>query len=92
MVTPAANGIDARTAPRVRRRLPITAVTLYQAGVVVGFVLLLEVLCVTGVIDKITMPPPHRIAVDFLKLLVSKGLWPEIGKSMGNVLLAFASQ
>jgi NitT/TauT family transport system permease protein len=68
----------------------IAAVTLYQIAVVIGFVLLLEILCMTGVIDKITMPPPHRIIVDFVKLLGSGKLWPEIFKSMGNVLLAFA--
>jgi NitT/TauT family transport system permease protein len=36
------------------------------------------------------MPPPHRIAVDFVKLLTSKAMYPEIAKSMANVLLAFA--
>ena len=68
---------------------PTSCVRLYQVTVVVGFVLLLEVLCLAGVIDKITMPPPHRIALDFVKLLVSGGLWPEIAKSMANVMLAF---
>jgi NitT/TauT family transport system permease protein len=67
----------------------VRAATIYQIGVVMGFVVVLEVLCVTGVIDKITMPPPHRIAVDFFKLLTSGKLWPEIGKSMANVMLAF---
>jgi len=63
--------------------------TLYQIAVVVGFVLVLEVLCLAGAIDKITMPPPHRIAIDFWKLMVHGNLYPEIGKSMANVLLAF---
>ena len=40
----------------------MTRATLYQIAVVVGFVLLLEALCLGGIIDKITMPPPHRIA------------------------------
>jgi NitT/TauT family transport system permease protein len=35
------------------------------------------------------MPPPHRILVDFVKLMASGTLYPEIAKSMGNVLLAF---
>ena len=65
-------------------------VTLVQLGIVGGLVLVLEALCLAGVIDKITMPPPHRIAVDFVKLMSSGRLWPEIGKSMGNVLIAFA--
>lgn len=61
-----------------------------QIAVVAGFVLLLEALCLAGVIDKITMQPPHRIVVDFMRLLASGRLTPEIAKSMGNVLLAFA--
>ena len=67
----------------------MSRVRLYQVAVIGGFVLLLEALCVGGVIDKVTMPPPHRIAVDFVKLLTSKAMYPEIGKSMGNVLVAF---
>jgi len=64
-------------------------VTLVQVGIVTGLVLLLEALCLAGVIDKITMPPPHRIVVDFVRLMIAGKLWPEIGKSMGNVLIAF---
>src|SRR6185437_10697496 len=30
-----------------------------------------------------------RIVVDFVRLMVHGKLWPEIGKSMGNVLIAF---
>ena len=63
--------------------------TLYQIGVVAGLVLLLEALCLAGAIDRITMPPPHRIAIDFVKLMASGKLFPEIAKSFGNVLLAF---
>jgi NitT/TauT family transport system permease protein len=63
--------------------------TLYQIAVVAGFLLLLEVLCLAGVIDKITMPPPHRIAADFVRLMLHGNLYPEIGKSLANVLLAF---
>jgi NitT/TauT family transport system permease protein len=55
-----------------------------------GFVLLLEALCLAGVIDKITMPPPHRIAIDFVNLMLAGKLYPEIGKSLANVMLAFA--
>ena len=56
---------------------------------VIGLVLLLEALCLAGVIDKITMPPPHRIAIDLVALLASGKLFPEIGKSFANVMLAF---
>jgi NitT/TauT family transport system permease protein len=56
----------------------MTRVRLYQVGVIVGFVLLLEALCLVGIIDKITMPPPHRIAIDFVTLMASGALLPEI--------------
>jgi NitT/TauT family transport system permease protein len=65
-------------------------VRLYQFSVIAGLLLLLEALCLAGVIDKITLPPPHRIAVDLVKLLLAGKLYPEIGKSLANVLLAFA--
>jgi len=65
-------------------------VRIYQISVIAGFLLLLEALCLAGVIDKITMPPPHRIAIDFVRLLLAGKLYPEIGKSLANVMLAFA--
>ena len=68
----------------------VSRVRVYQVAVVAGLVALLEVLCVAGVIDKVTMPPPHRIAVDFVRLLTTRTLYPEIAKSLGNVLVAFA--
>ena len=34
--------------------------------------LLLEVLCLTGVIDRLTMPPPHRIVRDLAVILASR--------------------
>lgn len=68
----------------------MSRVRLYQVTVVVGFVLLLEVLCLTGVIDKITMPPPHIIIIDFFRMLLAGRYFGEIGKSLANVLLAFA--
>jgi NitT/TauT family transport system permease protein len=64
--------------------------TLYQIAVVLGFVLLLELLCLAGAIDKITMPPPHRILADFFKLMVRGTLYRQIGESLANVMLAFA--
>lgn len=67
----------------------MSRVRLYQAGVIAGFLLLLEALSLAGVIDKITMPAPHRIAIDFVKLMASGALFPEIVKSMANVMLAF---
>jgi NitT/TauT family transport system permease protein len=63
---------------------------LYQLAVIAAFVALLEVLCLSGVIDKVTMPPPHIIVRDFVKLLWAGEYFAEIGKSLANVLAAFA--
>src|SRR6187397_2909181 len=64
---------------------------LYQIAVVAGFILLLEVLCLAGVIDKITMPAPHIIVRDFVRMILAWRYFDEIGKSLVNVLAAFAS-
>ena len=64
---------------------------LYQIAVIAGFILLLEALCLAGVIDKVTMPPPHIIVRDFVRLILTGRYFGEIGKSLANVLLAFAS-
>ena len=64
---------------------------LYQVAVIAGFVLLLEVLCLAGVIDKITMPAPHVIARDFINMVLAGRYFDEIGKSLTNVLVAFAA-
>ena len=56
-----------------------------------GLVVLLEVLCLTGVIDRITMQPPHRILLDLLRMLASGRLDGSILKTLANALVAFAS-
>src|SRR5215813_7351181 len=67
------------------------AVRLYQAAVIVGFVLLLEVLCLTGTIDKVTMPAPHVILRDFVLMIVRGQYASDIGTTMLNVFIAFVS-
>lgn len=69
----------------------MSRIRLYQITVVLAFVVLLEILCLTGVIDKITMPAPHIILRDFWRLIVQRRYFPEIGQSMLNVLIAFVS-
>ena len=64
---------------------------LYQIAVVAGFILLLEALCLAGVIDKITMPPPHIILRDFFRMVMAGRYFDDIGKSLANVLVAFVS-
>ncbi len=67
----------------------MSRVRLYQIGVIAGLVLLLEVLCFAGVIDKITMPPPHIIIRDFIRLILEGRYFGEIGKNLANIVLAF---
>jgi NitT/TauT family transport system permease protein len=66
-------------------------VTIYQTTVVAGFILLLELLCYIGVIDKVTMPAPHIIARDFV-LMIARGLYfSDIATTMVNVIIAFVA-
>jgi NitT/TauT family transport system permease protein len=62
----------------------------YRSAVVVGFVLLLEALCLAGVIDKITMQPPHQIARDLWRMLVTGSMNGAMRKTFGNAALALA--
>src|SRR5215469_9413916 len=64
---------------------------LYQISVVAAFILLLEALCLAGVIDKVTMPPPHIILRDFVRMVLAGRYFAEIGRSLANVLVAFTS-
>jgi NitT/TauT family transport system permease protein len=64
---------------------------IYQISVVTAFVLLLEALCFAGAIDKVTMPPPHIILRDLARMLLAGRYFPEIGRSLTNVLVAFTS-
>jgi NitT/TauT family transport system permease protein len=63
--------------------------TIYRWIVIIGLVGLLEVLCLTGVITKITMQPPHRIVVDLFKILASGSLNKAILKTFANAASAF---
>jgi len=63
-------------------------VVLYRTAVIVGALALLEVLCLTGVIDKITMQPPHLIVRDLFRLLASGKMNGAIIKTLTNTILA----
>ena len=63
------------------------AVTLYQTAVVVAFIALLEALCLGGVIDKVTMPPPHIIARDFVLMVWHGRYFADIAITIGVILL-----
>ena len=66
----------------------MSRVALYRLAVIAGVVALLEVLCLTRVIDPITMQAPHLIARDFYRLLASGRMNGAIVKTLTNTLLA----
>ena len=67
----------------------MSRLALYRVIVIAVLIGLLEALCLAGVIDRITMPPPHRIALDLYKLLASGALNKAIAKTLGNASIAF---
>ena len=66
----------------------MTRIVLYRLLVIAALVLLLELLCAAGVIDRITMPPPHTILRDLVAMLASGSLNAAIGKTLGNAATA----
>ena len=66
----------------------MNAVIAYRVAVVAGAIALLEVLCLTGVIDKITMQAPHLIARDLFRLLASGQMNGAIVKTLTNTVIA----
>jgi len=63
--------------------------TLYRLAVIAILLAILEALCLGGVIDRITMPPPHKIVIDLGKLVASGSLNKAIAKTLGNAGIAF---
>lgn len=63
--------------------------TLCRIGILAALVGALEILCLAGVIDRITMQPPHRMVLDLVHLLGSGALDRAIAKTVGNVAAAF---
>jgi len=63
--------------------------TLHRVLVVALAVGVLEVLCLAGVIDRITMQPPHQMARDFVRLVGSGEMNAAMAKTLGNSALAF---
>ncbi|WP_460452303.1 ABC transporter permease [Alsobacter sp. SYSU BS001988] len=68
----------------------MTRAGLWRTALLVGALAALEALCLFGVIDRITMQPPHRILMDLWKLLASGALNAAIAKTLGNAAIAFA--
>ncbi len=62
---------------------------LWRIAILAGAVAVLEALCATGTIGRLTMQPPHRIVTDLASLLASGALNKAIATTLGNVLAAF---
>jgi NitT/TauT family transport system permease protein len=62
---------------------------LWRILILAGLVALLETLCLTGVINKLTMQPPHRIVTDLYAMLAAGSLNRAIAKTLGNAAIAF---
>jgi NitT/TauT family transport system permease protein len=68
----------------------MTRIGLYRALAIAATVLLLEGLCLSGMIDRLTMPPPHRILLDLARILVSGSQNAAILKTLTNASIALA--
>lgn len=62
-----------------------------RTAVVVGFILLLELLCRFGVIGRMTMIPPSEMATHLWRLLQSGRANADIAETLSNVAVAFVS-
>jgi NitT/TauT family transport system permease protein len=67
----------------------MTRAAPFRTALFVLVIALLEVLCRVGVIDKLTMQPPHRIVMDLWRILASGSLNAAIAKTLGNAAAAF---
>ena len=68
----------------------MTRVALYRVLVIAVAVLLLEGLCLAGIIDRLTMPPPHRILHDLAVILISGSQNAAILKTLTNASIALS--
>ena len=66
----------------------MSRVAAYRLIVVATILAVLEALCLTGVIDKITMQPPHAIAIDLFRLVASGKMNAAIVKTLTNTVIA----
>jgi NitT/TauT family transport system permease protein len=67
----------------------LSAPALCRIGFLLALAVLLEILCLTGVIDRITMQPPHQIVLDLVRMLAHGTLNLAILKTLANSLIAF---
>jgi NitT/TauT family transport system permease protein len=67
----------------------MTRQSCYRLVVIVGALAVLELLCRVGTIDRLTMPPPTRIALDLWAMLRSGAMAGAMLKTLTNVAIAF---
>jgi NitT/TauT family transport system permease protein len=70
--------------------LTMSRAACYRLLFLGGIVLLLEILCRTGVIDRLTMQPPSDMARDLVALLASGAVNGALRKTLTNVAIACA--
>ena len=69
----------------------MSRVRIWQFGLIVGAVAILEFLCRVGVIDRLTMIPPTQMVVALAKLPATAGwFWPDVRYTLVNIGLAVA--
>jgi NitT/TauT family transport system permease protein len=66
----------------------MTKIGWLRLAVILAVVLLFEALCLAGIIDRITMTPPHQILIDLAQILASGKLNAAIAKTLTNAAIA----
>jgi NitT/TauT family transport system permease protein len=66
----------------------VTRAARYRLALVAGAIVLLEILCRTGVIDRLTMQPPSEMVRDLVVLLASGKMNGAMLKTLANVAIA----
>jgi NitT/TauT family transport system permease protein len=61
---------------------------LIRMLILLGFAGVIEILCIAGIIDRLTMQPPHRIATDLVRLLASGEFNRAIVRTLSNAMIA----
>ncbi len=64
--------------------------TAWRIAILVALAAGVEALCLSGIIDRITMQPPHQMLFDFIRLIASGSFNASIAKTLGDVSAAFA--
>jgi NitT/TauT family transport system permease protein len=66
----------------------MTRAARYRLALIAGAIVLVEILCRTGVIDRLTMQPPSEMARDLAVLLASGKMNGAMLKTLANVAIA----